>query len=490
MPLLSGMRVQSHVIFLLLEERREKLLRRVGAVWEIVKNRVVTSSDDAGGQRLAKVIHESSRSSLQNLDASASYFFNQPAGLPYKIIHPINQYFAGQWATTTKLPVDGSLRDVNLSAILSTFAHDVPSKESRGGSQKHAEREDSGMGLEEQSSAFEEVQSIVDSVQVQTLCTEEILPATENGNSPVSAEWTGTSRQSKPVEIVEGLDVIADIHDAQVSNYLGLCALKLEREHGQEKKKMEMAVTPAVEFFESAAERDSASAAYNAGLCHEYAIGGVKRVQSVRAVVLYRQAAVAGHKAAQYNLGILLLRRAVAETSAYSPAKDLQEAAKWLNESALQGFLPAKKVVAVMNTYGLGSSLDTMQKGPSTLKIEDDLIDALKVIFSMSAGSVCDVEEDQLTAYVTAAKGGSRLAAYNAGVVCERSGDIGRAIYWYKMATHSADVDIRRDAHYNIGVLQRNTDAVDAVKHLKAASRLGDIEAHACLKEMGHLHKL
>ncbi|KNC96270.1 uncharacterized protein SPPG_09537 [Spizellomyces punctatus DAOM BR117] len=417
MHLLRGTRVESHVIYLLLEERREKLLRRVGTVWEVVKNRVVTLGDPAGGQPLAKVIHESSKSSLQNLEASTSYSFNQPAGLPYKSTRPITQYFAGQWATTTNSLVDGSLRDVNLSTILSNVAQTVPSKESLG-IQKHADREDSGMGLEEQPSVIEEVRSVVNSVPVQTSGTKEIPPATENHNSPVPGACTGTTRQSKPVEIVEGLDVIADVHDAQVSNYLGLCALKLEREHGQKKKqKKEMAVTPAVEFFESAAERDSASAAYNAGLCHEYAIGGVKRVDSVRAVVLYRQAAVAGHKAAQYNLGILL--------------------------------------------HPLNLAQECMRR-----------------------------EDDQLTAYVTAAKGGSRLAAYNAGVICERRGDIGRAIHWYKMATNSADVDIQRDAHYNIGVLLRHTDAVDAIKHLKAASRLGDTEARACLKEMGQLHKL
>ncbi|KAJ3032721.1 hypothetical protein HK097_005132, partial [Rhizophlyctis rosea] len=79
-------------------------------------------------------------------------------------------------------------------------------------------------------------------------------------------------------------------------------------------------------LFQAAAELGNPSAAYNAALCFHTAKGGADKVDLVRASVLYRQAAYAGHVDAMFNLGVILVERG-----------EVREGAEWIRKAAEAG---------------------------------------------------------------------------------------------------------------------------------------------------------
>lgn len=340
---------------------------------------------------------------------------------------------------------------------------------------KPLKRKDSGTVLDEATTAIAEAKATSAEAVVQDVQSDVHI----SQKAPTSAPPKPTAK-----EIVRELNAVTEQYDAESVNILGLKALKSAKS-----KKAPASAAP-IEYFEYAAGRDHASAAYNAALCHEQGIGGVRKVDMVRAIVLYRQAAVAGHEIAQYNLAILLLRRSAEVSGMRRIEKDAKEAVKWLNESAAQGFEPARKALSVMKACGVDGVVDP----ESVVNVSQEVQMLVRLIDSQNKG--------QFEEYAKAAEKGSSLAAFNAGVVCENAGDFVGAVKWYKMATSSANEEIKRgicllvysdqvvsnhhhtDANYNLGILLQGTAPSRAKSHFKIAARLGDDEARECLLEM------
>ncbi|KAJ3171053.1 hypothetical protein HDU88_008087 [Geranomyces variabilis] len=196
---------------------------------------------------------------------------------------------------------------------------------------------------------------------------------------PVSPTRYAQPKRPAVQDIVDELESITESYDAHTSNILGLHALDGEgistrrrkraasessashrRNHRHDPqqhnhRRRHRSGPPPLFFFERAAERDVASAAYNAGLCYERALGGAMARDLVRAVVLYRQAAVAGrHPQARYNLAVLLLRKSAAGLSGPDAAlRDAEEGVGWMREAAKQGFQPAVDAMEAASSFGI-----------------------------------------------------------------------------------------------------------------------------------------
>ncbi|KAJ3168117.1 hypothetical protein HDU87_001232 [Geranomyces variabilis] len=195
---------------------------------------------------------------------------------------------------------------------------------------------------------------------------------------PVSPTRYTQPKRPAVQDIVDELESITESYDAHTSNILGLHALDGEgiatrrrkrsasessavhRRHHRhdpqhQHRRRQRSGPPPLFFFERAAERDVASAAYNAGLCYERALGGATARDLVRAIVLYRQAAVAGrHPQARYNLAVLLLRKSAAGLSGPDAAlRDAEEGVGWMREAAKQGFRPAVEAMEAASSFGI-----------------------------------------------------------------------------------------------------------------------------------------
>ncbi|KAJ3033826.1 hypothetical protein HDV00_005791 [Rhizophlyctis rosea] len=217
-------------------------------------------------------------------------------------------------------------------------------------------------------------------------------------------------------------------HEARLAVTLGLRNLKSPKVNHSTSSRL-----PPVTLFQSAAERGHAGGAYNAALCFDRGIGGAER-DVVRALVLYRQAAYAGHADAMFNLGVLLMGRGV------------EEGVEWVRKAAEEGCVEAREAL---------ESVDSVLGGEA--RLEDWMRDA---------------------------ENGSGLAAYNVGVIFEGMGDVKKAVKWYEVAVGSERQDVKRDACFNLAVLCLETDPEKARTYLTTCSEMGDAEACEMLNSL------
>jgi hypothetical protein len=91
-------------------------------------------------------------------------------------------------------------------------------------------------------------------------------------------------------------------------------------------------------LFEQAAYVGHVEAALNAGICYDPRSSYEHLKDTNRAIVLYKLAAIEGHKRAQFRLGMLLLHECTEEDA-------LEEAFKWIRLSAAQNYEPAQQVL-------------------------------------------------------------------------------------------------------------------------------------------------
>ncbi|KAJ3280075.1 hypothetical protein HK104_000950 [Borealophlyctis nickersoniae] len=251
-----------------------------------------------------------------------------------------------------------------------------------------------------------------------------VPPAAEaQPTPPRHAQPVSTSSTSPSLTIVD--------QESTSANILALTLL-----HSPSSKRHHRHHPTPSHLFQAAAEHGHTAASYNAALCFHHGRGGARK-DLVRATVLYRQAAYGGHADAMFNLGVILVGDGRVE-----------EGCEWVLKAAGAGCKEAQDVVR------------TLQKG------------------TVGGG---EREGDE---WVEDAEKGSTLAAYNAGVVCEAAGDVEGAVKWYEMATRSGDVEIVKDANYNLGLLLLPTNPTLARTHLRRAAELGDDEAKSCLASL------
>eukprot|EP00842_Homolaphlyctis_polyrhiza_P006182 jgi/Hompol1/6565/HPOL_001312-RA len=207
----------------------------------------------------------------------------------------------------------------------------------------------------------------------------------------------------------------------------------------------------ALAHFEAAAALGDSVAAFNAAvLLERLARAGsscvVDSTAEARAIVLYRQAAYDGLALAQFYLSVALLRRIMeiskggrvdnmgsklAQQIHAIADQDRAEAIKWIQRAADQGVANARallmliKAVEPMNGVsadGASIEIDDLQVSAS---IKDLVSFCIALSNDASSKSASKPATNELrTVCQAAARAGSFLAAYNAGVLAEQQGDL------------------------------------------------------------------
>ncbi|KAI8915244.1 hypothetical protein DFJ77DRAFT_548474 [Powellomyces hirtus] len=335
------------------QEKREKVLLRAALAWEQLQDRLISPVPGENNLPQSPTFNRNNAKDSASAPAGPQL---QATGTTPAAIH--RGRTSGRKERPSVIKIDTTTRRVSAIAaedvrrrswpldsgavVIEPFtAVDVPA----ASAQPVPKRKDSGLEIE-----------VNESKETTPLAAAKPSQAPQEATpdeTPSAASAKVQQKKAHVQDIVDELENITESYDARSNNILGLYTMEKHKAAGTVPKRVPLPL----DLFECAAERDHAAAAYNAGLCHERGIGGAKAVDLVRAIVLYRQAAVAGHHLAQYNLGILLLRKssaaAMRENSA-AAAKDAEEGLKWLQASARQGFPKANDVIAAAAPFGIG----------------------------------------------------------------------------------------------------------------------------------------
>jgi hypothetical protein len=131
-------------------------------------------------------------------------------------------------------------------------------------------------------------------------------------------------------QLLHTLQSVVSKHDGQHDYMLALSLSKLPHDPNRQET--------ICGLFEQAAYVGHVEAALNAGICYDPRSSFDHWKDFNRAVVLYKLAAIEGHKRAQFRLGMLLLHECTEEDA-------LEEALKWIRLSAAQNYEPAQQVL-------------------------------------------------------------------------------------------------------------------------------------------------
>ncbi|RKO84982.1 hypothetical protein BDK51DRAFT_36489 [Blyttiomyces helicus] len=324
------------------EERRERLVGRISGFWEDLKQPVMARSSSAPSAL------PSSQADAEMEVVLPWVVQTQPPPPPPAPVIPLR---AGLLPPLAFAPTPTLV--LPLPLIKLTRIADPPSPVLA--SAKHVVRvEDEGVVADETVRGAE--------TQTETAAAAEesvradIKKVAVEATVPVPAKPYPAHRRPSTASRLSDL---VTAHDLRETNILGLVALGASPStpRGSTRSTKRSLSSPpashAASLFEAAAERGYPKAAFNAALCHHRGIGGANRDPD-RAIVLYRQAAHAGHPPAEYNLGVMLLDLAKEQKS----VEKWNEAVGWIESAARHGFEPALKAVAELKLGAVDEAVD------------------------------------------------------------------------------------------------------------------------------------
>lgn len=239
----------------------------------------------------------------------------------------------------------------------------------------------------------------------------------------------------------------------------------------------------AVFWFTKAAEKESADAQNNLGICYEQGKGVTK--DEAKAVVWYRKATEQRHAKAQCNLGICYLM-------GIGVTRDEDKAAKWFMIAAEQGEAIAQGLVGCCYREGIGMAKDEAKAVEWFTKAAEqgETIGQYELGFCYEYGM--GVSKDYTKAvvwYAKAAEQGEAIAQKELGD-CYKYGqgvakDEKKAVEWYRKAAEQGYAEAQYNLgvcyEYGIGVL---TDRNKAFEWYNKAAVQGDEAAKHALKKL------